>query len=137
MMTELTVRPLTAENWLAFSAAGTAVGWCSLAPRSDLGWLARARYLAPVDDLPVWSVPCFYVHRAQRGQGVTGALLQAAAGVAASAGAPALEGYPIDTDVPGHTRNTFTGTAAAFARHGFQVVARRKPDRPVMRLRLG
>ena len=186
-MTELTVRPLTAENWpalealfgtagasngcwcaywrlgpryrdrrpednkrdlrllaesgqspglLAFSAAGTAVGWCSLAPRADLGWLAHARYLAPVDDLPVWSVPCFYVRRAHRGQGVTDALLEAAAGVAASAGAPALEGYPVDMDVPGHTRNAFTGTTAAFARHGFQVVARRKPDRPIMRLTL-
>jgi GNAT superfamily N-acetyltransferase len=121
---------------LAFSADGTAAGWCSLAPRGDLGWLAHARYLAPVDDLPVWSVPCFYVGRAHRGQGVTDALLDAAASVAAAAGALALEGYPVDTSVPGHTRNAFTGTAAAFARHGFQVVARRKPDRPVMRLAL-
>jgi GNAT superfamily N-acetyltransferase len=118
---------------LAFDAADTAVGWCSLAPRGDLGWLGHARYLAPVDDLPVWSVPCFYVRRAHRGQGVPDALLEAAAGAAASAGAPALEGYPVDTDVPGHTRNAFTGTAAAFARHGFRVVARRKPDRPIMR----
>jgi GNAT superfamily N-acetyltransferase len=118
---------------LAFDAAGAAVGWCSLAPRSELGWLARARYLAAVDDLLVWSVPCFYVRRAQRGQGVPDALLEAAAAVAASAGAPALEGYPVDTDVPGHTRNAFTGTAAAFARRGFHVVARRKPDRPIMR----
>ena len=186
-MTELTVGPLTAENWaaledlfgkagasngcwcvywrlgpryrdrhrednkrdlwllaesgqspglLAVSADGTAVGWCSLAPRGDLGWLAHARYLAPVDDMPVWSVPCFYVRRSHRGQGVTDALLEAATGVATSAGAPALEGYPVDTDVPGHTRNAFTGTAAAFTRHGFQVVARRKPDRPIMRLSL-
>jgi GNAT superfamily N-acetyltransferase len=121
---------------LAFGADGTAVGWCLLAPRGDLGWLAHARYLAPVDDLPVWSVPCFYVRRAHRGQGVPDALLETAIGVAASAGAPALEGYPVDTDVPGHTRNAFTGTALVFARHGFQVVARRKPDRPVMRLSL-
>jgi GNAT superfamily N-acetyltransferase len=121
---------------LAFSADGTAIGWCSLAPRSDFGWLAHARYLAPVDDLPVWSVPCFYARRAHRGQGVTDALLEAAAGMAASAAAPAIEGYPVDTDVPRHTRNAFTGTAAAFARHGFRVVARRKADRPIMRLSL-
>lgn len=121
---------------LAFGTDGAAAGWCSLAPRGDLGWLAHARYLAPVDDLPVWSVSCFYVRRADRGQGVTDVLLEAAAAVAASAAAPALEGYPVDTDVPGHTRNTFTGTAAAFARRGFQVVARRKPDRPIMRLSL-
>jgi hypothetical protein len=44
-----------------------------------------------------------------------------------------LEAYPVDTAVPGHTRNLFPGVASAFARHGFHVLARRKPDRPVMR----
>ena len=110
-----------------------AVGWCELAPRAELGWLARARYLEPVDDLPVWSVPCFYVRSSHRGRGVMDALIEAALPAAASAGAPALEAYPVDTTVPSHTGNVFPGIAAAFARHGFQVVARRKPDRPVMR----
>jgi GNAT superfamily N-acetyltransferase len=113
-----------------------AVGWCQLAPRAELAWLARARHLQPPDDLPVWSVPCFFVRRAYRGRGVMGALIQAAAGVAAAAGAPALEAYPVDTTVPGHTGNLFSGIASTFARHGFQVIARRKPDRPVMRRQL-
>jgi GNAT superfamily N-acetyltransferase len=121
---------------LAFDR-GTAVGWCELAPRADLGWLAHSRYLQPVDDLPVWAVPCFYVRRTHRGQGVMDALIGAALPVAASAGAPALEAYPVDTAVPAHTGNLFPGVASAFARHGFQVVARRKPDRPVMRKSLG
>jgi GNAT superfamily N-acetyltransferase len=120
---------------LAFDG-GIAVGWCELAPRADLGWLARTRHLQPVDDLPVWSVPCFYVRRTHRGQGVMGVLIEAAAAAAASVGAPALEAYPIDTTVPAHTGNLFPGTAATFARHGFQEVARRKPDRPVMRRNL-
>jgi GNAT superfamily N-acetyltransferase len=110
-----------------------AVGWCLLAPRSDLPWLARARYLGPVDDLPVWSIPCFYVRRTHRGQGIPAALIDAAARAAGRAGAPALEAYPVDTGVPGHTRSTFPGTASVFARCGFCVVARRKADRPVMR----
>jgi GNAT superfamily N-acetyltransferase len=110
-----------------------AVGWCELAPRAELAWLARARYLQPLDDLPVWSVPCFFVRRSHRGQGVTGALIEAAVTAATSAGAPALEAYPVDTAVPGHTRNLFPGTASAFAGHGFRVAARRRPDRPVMR----
>ena len=59
-------------------AGDLAVGWCELAPRADLTWLARARYLQPVDDLPVWSLPCFYVRRGHRGQGVMSALIQAA-----------------------------------------------------------
>jgi GNAT superfamily N-acetyltransferase len=114
-----------------------AVGWCELAPRAELGWLAHARYLEPVDDVPVWSVPCFYVRSSHRGLGVMDALIEAALSAAASAGAPALEAYPVDTTVPGHTGNLFPGIAAAFARHGFEVVARRKPDRPVMRKLLG
>ena len=60
-------------------------------------------------------------------------LIEAAVPVAAKAGAPALEAYPVDTAVPAHTTNLFPGIAAVFARHGFEVVARRKPDRPVMR----
>ena len=117
---------------LAFDG-GIAVGWCELAPRADLGWLAHSRYLRPVDDLPVWSVPCFYVRRTHRGRGVMDALIEAALLAAAPAGAPALEAYPVDTAVPAHTGNLFPGIASAFARHGFRVVARRKPDRPVMR----
>ncbi len=87
----------------------------------------------PADDLPVWSVPCFYVRRTHRGQGIMDALIGAAVTAATAAGAPALEAYPVDTAVPGHTRNLFPGTVPAFARHGFRIVARRKPDRPVMR----
>jgi GNAT superfamily N-acetyltransferase len=110
-----------------------AVGWCELAPRADLEWLGHSRPLRPVDDLPVWSLPCFYVRRTHRGRGVMDALIEAATPVAAAAGAPALEAYPVDTAVPAHTGNLFPGVASAFARHGFPVVARRKPDRPVMR----
>jgi GNAT superfamily N-acetyltransferase len=113
-----------------------AVGWCALAPRAELAWLARTRHLAPSDDLPVWSIPCFFVRRGYRRRGVMAALIQAAVDVAAVAGAPALEAYPVDTTVPGHTGNLFPGVASAFARHGFQVIARHRPDRPVMRRQL-
>jgi len=121
---------------LAFDG-GVPVGWCELAPRADLGWLAHTGHLQPLDDLPVWSIPCFYVRRTHRRRGVMGALIEAAVAVASSAGAPALEACPVDTATPGHTGNLFPGTVAAFARHGFHVVARRKPDRPVMRRYLG
>jgi len=121
-----------APGLLAFDG-DLAVGWCELAPRDDLDWLARSRVFRPVDDLAVWSLPCFYVRRTHRGRGVSGALIDAAVSVAAAAGAPALEAYPIDTDAPGHTRNLFMGIAANFAARGFHVVARPRPDRLVMR----
>jgi GNAT superfamily N-acetyltransferase len=114
----------------------TAIGWCELAPRAELAWLTHVRHLQPPDDLPVWSIPCFFVRRADRRRGVMGALIDAAAGVAAASGAPALEAYPVDTAVPGHTGNLFPGVASVFARHGFEVILRRKPDRPLMRRQL-
>ena len=126
--------PELAPGLLAFDG-GVPVGWCELAPRADLKWLAQSRYFPPVDDLPVWSIPCFYIRRTHRGQGVTGALIEAAAQASAEAGAPALEAYPVDTATPGHTGNLFRGVASTFAKHGFVVVARPKPDRPIMRRR--
>jgi hypothetical protein len=53
--------------------------------------------------------------------------------IARLAGAPAVEAYPIDTDVEGHTRNLFPGIASVFNERGFEVVARRADDRPIMR----
>jgi GNAT superfamily N-acetyltransferase len=125
-------RQHTASGLLAFDG-GVPVGWCELAPRADLAWLAGSPHLRSADDLPVWSIPCFYVRRTHRGRGVMGALIGAALPAVFAAGAPALEAYPVDTSVPAHTRNLVPGVASVFAQHGFQVVARRKPDRPVMR----
>jgi GNAT superfamily N-acetyltransferase len=108
-------------------AAETAVGWCELAPRSELAWLTHGRFFAAVDDLPVWSVPCFYVRRTHRGRGVMGELITAAVSAAATVGAPALEAYPVDTAVAGHTRNLFPrpspGTASG-SRPGVRPTAR-------------
>jgi len=118
---------------VALDETGAALGWCRVTPREQLAWLNTRRDLAPIDDLPVWSVPCFYVRRDVRGEGVMSSLIDAAVDHARAAGAPALEAYPVDTLVPGSTRNVFPGTAAAFDRAGFVVVARRTPSRPVMR----
>jgi GNAT superfamily N-acetyltransferase len=110
-----------------------AVGWCRLTPRADQPWLEHARFLAPVDDVPVWSLSCFYVRRGYRRRGVAQALIAAALRAAKRANAPALEAYPIDTSAPKSTTNLFTGTASMFAGAGFTTVARRSPARPIMR----
>jgi len=72
-----------APGLLAFDG-DLAVGWCELAPRADLAWLGHSRFLGPVDDLPVWSLPCFYVRRTHRGRGVMDALIEAAVAAAAA-----------------------------------------------------
>lgn len=54
------------------------VGWVGLGPRSGFERLVRSRFLAPVDELPAWSIVCFYVARGRRGQGIGRALLAGA-----------------------------------------------------------
>jgi GNAT superfamily N-acetyltransferase len=108
-----------------------AVGWCQLTPRDVLPWLDRAWRLRRVDDVPVWSISCFYIRKGYRRQGVTAALIAAALKTAKSADAPALEAYPLDATLT--NSSSWTGHASTFARAGFRIVARHTPPRPIMR----
>ena len=111
------------------------VAWCQLTPRNDLPWLDRVWRLRRVDDLPVWSISCFYVRKAYRKRGITSALIAAALRIARKAGASALEAYPLDGDLT--SSSAWTGYASTFARAGFKVVARHTLPRPIMRFDLG
>jgi GNAT superfamily N-acetyltransferase len=115
---------------LAFDGA-LPVGWCQLTPRDTLPQLDRVWRLKRVDDVPVWSLSCFYVRKGYRKRGVTSALITAALAAAKRAKAPALEAYPLDADLTGSW--SWTGYASTFARAGFKTVARHVPPRPIMR----
>lgn len=108
-----------------------AVGWCQLTPRAELPWLDRTWRLERVDDLPVWSLSCFYVRKGYRKRGVTCALIAAALEVARRAGAPALEAYPLDAELTPSASGT--GYLSTFQRAGFKIVARHVPPRPIVR----
>jgi GNAT superfamily N-acetyltransferase len=110
------------------------VGWCALARRESYPVLERSRVLARVDREPVWSVPCFFVARPLRGQGVSAALLKAAVTYAREHGVKIVEGYPVEPK-RGRMADVFayTGLAAGFRRADFVEVARRSPTRPLMR----
>jgi GNAT superfamily N-acetyltransferase len=121
---------------------GVAVGWCSVAPRSEYAYLQQSRTLYPVDDQPVWSIVCFFVHPRHRGWGVAAALLQAAVSYAAARGARIIEGYPSDPARGKGGRlaeiSAYTGVIPMFEAAGFRKVAqRRKGGRTIMRLVLG
>jgi GNAT superfamily N-acetyltransferase len=121
---------------LAYEGAAP-IGWCAVAPRASYPRLDRSRILAPVDDMPVWSVVCFYVERGSRQRGVTGGLLRAAADLVRRRGGAVLEGYPVEpADVEIPPVFAYTGLASAFLHAGFREVARRSPTRPIMRLDL-
>jgi GNAT superfamily N-acetyltransferase len=108
-----------------------AVGWCQMTPRESLPRLDGEWRLKRIDEVPVWSISCFFVRVGYRKQGVTSALISAALKAAKQAGAEALEAYPLDAEKTSST--SFTGYATAFARAGFTTVACHVPSRPIMR----
>jgi ribosomal protein S18 acetylase RimI-like enzyme len=110
------------------------VGWVSLGPREQFARLARSPVMRPVDDQPVWSIICFVVPPAHRHQGVAHALLAGAVAFAAQRGARLLEAYPIDKAERGDDAWMWFGAKSMYDRAGFTEVARRKPQRPVVRL---
>ena len=114
----------------------TPVGWVSLGPREDYAKLRRSPVMKAVDDAPVWSIVCFVVPAAHRGQGVARALLEGAVAWARKAGVTLLEAYPVDRAGRSSDDAMWFGAKSMYDEAGFEEVARRKPQRPVVRLRL-
>jgi ribosomal protein S18 acetylase RimI-like enzyme len=114
----------------------TPVGWVALAPRSEYLKLRRSPVMKPVDDAPVWSVICFVVPTEFRHQGVATALLQGAIAYAGKRGARLLEAYPIDKEARGRDDWLWHGAKSMYDKAGFVEVARRRPERPIVRLAL-
>jgi GNAT superfamily N-acetyltransferase len=118
----------------------TAVGWLQIGPRADTPeWNGPRRVSAPVKEADaadpcVWAATCFYVKAGARGQGVSEALLKGALAFAKANGARAVEACTIDGDASSGA--AYVGRTAVFARVKFRETARRKPNRPLMRLAL-
>jgi ribosomal protein S18 acetylase RimI-like enzyme len=111
------------------------IGWVSLGPREDYAKLKRSPVMKPVDELPVWSIICFVVPSEHRGQGVARALLDGAIAYAKKQGATLLEAYPVDKPGRSHDDFMWFGAKSMYDDAGFEEVARRKPQRPVVRLK--
>jgi len=113
---------------------GEPVGWCSVAPRADYASLNRSRVLKPVDDQPVWSIVCFFIHKNHRRQGVTVKLIEGAVQYAKEKGAKIIEAYP--TRPRGKQlgpESSFMGIPRLFARAGFEKVAEPSGAKAIMR----
>jgi ribosomal protein S18 acetylase RimI-like enzyme len=100
--------------------------------------VARSPLVRPVDpaDVGVWSVTCFFVHRAHRRSGIAEALLEAAVAHAGRHGARVVEGYPVEPDGD-RAADLYPGTVAMFRRAGFDEARRSTPRRVVMRRAVG
>jgi GNAT superfamily N-acetyltransferase len=116
---------------------GRPVGWVTLSPRAAYTRVLRSPALKPEpgaagDD--VWSVPCFFTRRGERGGGVAEAMLAGAVDAARAARAGQLEGYPVDTATGRKpaAAELYTGTVGLFERAGFAVVRRPATGRRVV-----
>jgi GNAT superfamily N-acetyltransferase len=114
---------------------GIPAGWVAVEPRENYPVLNNSRILKPLDDIPVWSVTCFFVAKKYRSQGLTVALLKATLDHVAKQGGKVVEGYPVEPRAAGKMPPVFvyTGLASAFKQAGFTEAGRRSDTRPIMR----
>lgn len=103
---------------------GEPVGWCGVGPRASYHRLTHSRTIQTVDDRPTWSVVCFVVKAGHRGEGIASLLLEEAIRFAGREGAPAIEGYPVESE-GGRVSSAlaFPGSTNLFERAGFVRVA--------------
>ncbi len=100
------------------------VGWCQFGPPPELpGRMAGYGRLGVA--LPDWRIPCFFVDRDRRREGVAKTALEGALRMIAARGGGTVDGYPIDTRGKRYS-NSFLwgGSMSMFEEAGFERVAR-------------
>lgn len=124
---------------VGYDGDGTPVGWVQVGPRADVPeWNGAGRITAPLDaaeadDPGLWGVSCFVVRTGHRRSGHAGALLDAAIAHAAASGAHTLDACPVEPGGKAAAAALYHGTATTFRARGFAEIARRRPNRPLMR----
>ena len=108
---------------------GKPAGWCSIALRETYALLEHSTTLKRIDNLPTWSVVCFFVDPGLRGQSLPVKLLQAAVTYAISQGAAIIEWYPVEPN----QSYRFMGSPSVFEQAGFREVATAKNGRRIVR----
>ena len=113
---------------------GKPAAWCALGPREDFASIGRSRVLKPVDDTPVWSLPCLFVGKEYRGQNLAEGMIRGAVDYVRQQGGKVIEAYPT---VPRKGKlppvSSFMGFPDVFARAGFVECARPSEARMIMR----
>ena len=112
----------------------TPIAWCALAPRENFLKLENSRVHKRIDDEPVWSIPCTFIHKDFRRQGVSVALLKGVIEYAKTKGIKVIEAYPtIPTTEMLPDSFAWIGLYKSFERADFKIVDKSSKHRPMVR----
>jgi GNAT superfamily N-acetyltransferase len=84
----------------------------------------------------MWAISCFFFRKSHRGTGLSHAMVAAAVDFAKKHGAVRVEACPMQEAQKSGSIGLYVGSAPVFEKAGFVEVARRIPNRPLMRLEL-
>jgi len=111
-----------------------AVAWAAFAPREDFIKLGKSRVHKKIDDLPVWSVPCLFIRKDFRKNGVSVPLIKGVIDYARTNGIKTIEAYPtIPTQEKLPDSFAWVGLYKSFEKAGFKIVDRKSVNRPMVR----
>ena len=116
---------------------GEPIGWCSFDRRQDYSKLDRSPSLKCDDSAEVWSIPCFFIKKDYRGQGVGTLLLSEAVKAIKDLGGKIAEGYPTKPYNYGNSipaAFAWTGTNQMFKKLMFKPVGKKDGSKQRMRL---
>lgn len=126
---------------LAFEGE-TCVGWVQVTRRAEVPRFnsprASSRPLEPeeADNPDNWAISCFFFRASHRGKGLSHKMIAAAVDYARARGAKRVEACPMQRSATSNVMSLYVGSAPVFVKAGFTEVARRIPNRPLMRLEL-
>ena len=113
---------------------GDAIAWCALAPRDDYKRFEKSKVHKRIDNLPVWSVSCFFISKKFRMKGLSSLILKAVIEHAKYTGIEVLEAYPLkpsSSKLP--DAFAWIGLFSIFEKAGFRVVDHTSKNRPTVR----
>jgi len=113
---------------------GQPIAWCAFAPREDYPKLENSRVHKRIDDKKVWSIPCLFIDKNFRRQGITVELMKGVIRYAREKGIEIIEAYPtIPTTEKLPDSFLWIGLYKSFERAGFKIVDQTSKNRPMVR----
>lgn len=110
------------------------IGWCAFAPREDFLKLENSRVHKRIDNRQVWSIPCTFIRKEYRRQGVSVQILKGVVKCAKENGIKIIEAYPtIPTTKTLPDAFAWIGLYKSFERAGFKIVDNTSKCRPMVR----